>query len=267
MTTKNVMIFGHGRVAQVCVHRLMELQSEFNVAALNTNLQFYNGFCKQYPQNNAVHINDNQRNTDQILETIEKQNIDFLFSVNYRWILPQEVLDAVDGRAYNLHPAKLPRYRGYYSISHVIANREPRHTITIHQMSNEVDLGNILIEVNTDLEPDETALSLYQKSLPLSRKAFDAFLERVQFNNIDSGTPQDPNTGWFYDRDAFQVLRKLTWNDPPRHVESVVRACFFPPYEPAYADYADRKYFLVPRQSPQWEGTWPFNKSSWEKEE
>ena len=261
------MMFGHGRVAQVCAARLMELDPEFRIAALNTNQQFFNGFLQQYPDSQAVHVDDSRRNIDQILETIEKQNIDFLFSSHYQWILPQSVLDAVDGRAYNLHLAKLPAYRGYYSIAHIIANRESQHTVTIHKMSSQVDTGNILIETKLNLEPDETALSLYQKSLPLARKALDALLERIQFNNLDSGTPQDPDAGWFYDRDAFEVLRKLTWNDPPRHVESVVRGCFFPPYEPAYADYADRKYFIVPRQSPQWTGTHPANLSSWEKQQ
>lgn len=264
MAKYNVMFLGHGRMAHQCVTALMKLDPEFHVSALVTNPDFYKGFSAEYPKAQATFIDDNNRNIEQILDAIKRHEISFLFSSHYKWVLPGEVLDAVNRRAFNLHPAKLPKYQGFYSIAHVLANRENRHAVTIHAMSEQVDLGDILEQQEFDIDPGDTALSLYQKTIPVARQVFDKFIERVRLDDLTSGAAQDPEVGWFYSKEAFEVLRKVTWNDTPSHIDGIIRGCFFPPYEPAYVEYADRKYFLVPKNSPAWEKVHPFNKSIWE---
>ena len=49
-------------------------------------------------------------------------SVDLILSIQYNWVVATETIDLVKGRAFNLHNARLPDYKGYNSISHAIAN-------------------------------------------------------------------------------------------------------------------------------------------------
>lgn len=256
------MLLGHGRIAQQCAVSLVEAAPEFQLSALVTNPQFHRGFVAANPKVSVEFVDDNQRNIDQLLQTIKRWRINMLISSQYAWILPASVLNAVQGCAYNLHNGKLPRYQGYHSIAHAIINADTTHTVTLHSMSEKVDTGNMLIEQHIDITANDTALSLYQQSLAITKQVFKEFLDRAKRNDF-AGT-SIPDTGFFYNKSALELVRKLSWADPPDRIDRIARACFFPPFEPAYFDYNNRKYFLIPKNSPSWEKVPAFNKSTWE---
>lgn len=262
MAKFNVMLLGHGRIAQQCAVSLIESAPEFQLSVLVTNSQFHRGFVVSNPKVPVEFISDSQRNIDQILTTIQRRRINMLISSQYGWILPATILDAVQGCAYNLHNGKLPRYQGYHSISHAIINSDSTHTVTLHSMAEKVDTGNTLIEQHIDITNNDTALSLYQRSLSATKQVFTEFLNRANRNEF-SGTPI-PDTGFFYNKSALELVRKLSWTDAPDRIDRIARACFFPPFEPAYIDYNNRKYFLIPKNAPSWEKVPAFNKSTWE---
>ena len=62
-----------------------------------------------------------RKNVGYTLDKISADNLpfvpDMICSVYYRWIIKPDVLQLAKGRAFNLHPALLPKYRGCSSLT------------------------------------------------------------------------------------------------------------------------------------------------------
>jgi methionyl-tRNA formyltransferase len=71
--------------------------------------------------------------------------------------------------AYNLHLSLLPRWRGRDPIPHVILAGDPEAGLTLHEMAEEFDAGDVVGQVRFPVAPRETATTLYGKSLAASR--------------------------------------------------------------------------------------------------
>lgn len=89
----------------------------------------------------------------------------------YGQILPQEILSYPAYGCVNIHASLLPRYRGASPIQHVILDGEERTGITIMQMDEGIDTGDILYQKETALAPDETCETLHDKLAALGGEA------------------------------------------------------------------------------------------------
>ena len=104
-------------------------------------------------------------NHEWLTSSLERQHITCLISIQYPWILPAHPsVDATAGRAFNLHNAKLPDYRGHHALSHEILNGETEHTVTLHWMQPEVDTGFTCLSATIPIRSDDTAWSLGQRA-------------------------------------------------------------------------------------------------------
>jgi len=97
-------------------------------------------------------------------EIILQHNVNLIISVQRRLVISQECLDLVNGKAFNLHLAKLPEYKGFYAINHALLERKKNYFVTIHWIVKELDAGDIAYEASTPIEANETAQSLYSKA-------------------------------------------------------------------------------------------------------
>jgi hypothetical protein len=72
--------------------------------------------------------------------------VELLLSIGYPRILPRCVLEAPPRGGVNVHPSRLPRYRGPSPFFWQIRLGEVQGGITIHRMTPELDLGPRLRE-------------------------------------------------------------------------------------------------------------------------
>jgi len=88
-------------------------------------------------------------------------DFDFLVSYGYRTILQNDVLSLFPYKAINLHISLLPFCRGAHPVFWSIVERQPLG-VTIHQLDEGLDTGNILFQLVTplSLEHDESFASL-----------------------------------------------------------------------------------------------------------
>ncbi len=85
-----------------------------------------NGIYTRCLDGGVPFLSNERRNNDQILKMIADFDINTIFSVQHRWILPRTLLESVKYRAFNLHNAKLPDYKGNNICNHAILNRDRR---------------------------------------------------------------------------------------------------------------------------------------------
>ena len=96
-----------------------------------------------------------------VLRTAEEQGAfeaenhapDLIVSFLNGYIVKPDLLDAVQGRAFNVHPAP-PEYPGRDPWHFAYYDRFPRAGATLHRMEARVDDGEILAVVERDFDPD-----------------------------------------------------------------------------------------------------------------
>ena len=263
----NVIFLGQGKLFYHCLNALLdnEFSDDYHLKCIVTSKEFYANLSKKYSlQEQITFIPNSSRNEDFIIEAIEKLEVDVLISVQHRWILSEKILSKLNGNSFNLHNAKLPEFKGYNSISHVIYSNASKHFVTIHKIEPEVDSGSIVAESEIEVSSDETALSLYKKTIPAAKVLFVRFLSLLS----DSSLVLKPHLGRgsFYSKNSLDDLRVLKFSDCEETLCRKVRAVYFPPYEPAYFLKNEQKLYCLPNNSASnlWLNELPLNKSPWD---
>ncbi|MXV44112.1 methionyl-tRNA formyltransferase [Saccharibacter sp. 17.LH.SD] len=81
----------------------------------------------------------------------------------YGLILPPEILNAPEQGCINIHASLLPRWRGASPIQSAIRAGDTESGITIMEMNEGLDTGDILVQQSTPILPDDTASSLHDR--------------------------------------------------------------------------------------------------------
>jgi len=88
---------------------------------------------------------------------------DLIVVAAYGRILPKPILELAPMGCINVHGSLLPLYRGAAPIQWSVLNGEKETGVTIIQMNEGMDTGDILLKAVIETEPDETSGSLYEK--------------------------------------------------------------------------------------------------------
>jgi methionyl-tRNA formyltransferase len=122
------------------------------------------------------------------------------------------------------HPSILPKYRGSSAINWAIVNGETRTGLTIFWVDAGIDTGDILLQKEVEVGPEETTGELYfNKLYPLG---VEAVIEAVDL--IVKGKaprlPQDHSKAT-YDPPCDEKVAGLDWQKPGRAVFNLIRGC------------------------------------------
>lgn len=97
------------------------------------------------------------------LEQIRTLDPELIVVAAYGRILPEDILSYPKRGCINVHSSLLPKYRGAAPIHWAILNGETETGITILHMTPELDAGDIITQISTPIDPDETAEALYTR--------------------------------------------------------------------------------------------------------
>lgn len=172
---------------------------------------------------------------------------DLLVIYGFHWILPPSVLRSLRFGAINVHPSKLPRYRGMAPVHWAIRNGDPEIGVTVHRLDAGVDTGPILAQVDgIPLDDDVTQENVRSRLAPAVREALATALERVVAG--DQGEPQrgdaGPRAGWF--EPGFSVV---DWSQPARSIHNQVRVFRYLRHQAAPLARVDGRWTRLVRTS------------------
>lgn len=249
-----ILFLGQKTIGERCFELLIQRQDcDHRVAGVVSNQDRENVWWKsngiyQYClEHKLPFINNNKPNEEMIVQMINNVGAEFLISVGHQWILSKRVLSSVSGHAVNLHLAKLPDYRGNFSYNHAILNGDASYGVTLHWMTEEVDRGDYIDIREFPILEDDTAYSLYQKSLDEGAKAFQQFIDRFCSGESLPHKPMQ-GEGRFYSRKSLEGMREIRDIHDEEEMARKSRAFYFPPFEEAYVQIAGRKYYILPEK-------------------
>jgi methionyl-tRNA formyltransferase len=119
---------------------------------------------------------------DNILEKIKNISFDILLSCGFSYILNSEVINRAKQLAINVHPTLLPKYRGYRSGPFIIINGENKSGVTIHELTPDMDKGDIFLQKEFEVTPFDTTKSVFRKSQEIEKEILVSF-----FKNLKNG--------------------------------------------------------------------------------
>ena len=96
------------------------------------------------------------RISSDLIKEIRDLKPDLIISAYYRKIFPSELVNIPDFRIINIHPSKLPNFRGPVPTAWAILNGEKTFGITIHEIDSGIDTGDILIQEEYQIDDKET---------------------------------------------------------------------------------------------------------------
>ncbi len=98
-----------------------------------------------------------------VISELREINADIFVVAAFGQILPKELLEVPRYGCINVHASLLPKYRGAAPIQWAILNGDEKTGVTIMQMGPGLDDGDIIMQEEVEIAPDETGGTLFDK--------------------------------------------------------------------------------------------------------
>ena len=158
---------------------------------------------------------------DEIAKQIEDMKADIIVVVAYGKILPKRILDAAKYGCVNVHASLLPKYRGAAPIQWAVINGDKETGVTVMQMDEGLDTGDMLLVKKTDIGINETSEELFER---LSIIGANALIEAL--DDIEKGRAKPTKQGeakTSYAQKITKLLSPIDWNKSAFEVHNLVR--------------------------------------------
>ena len=107
------------------------------------------------------------------LETVAP---DFIVLAGFMRILGAGFVEAFTDRILNIHPSRLPAYKGLNTHQRVLDDGQSEHGVSIHLVTAELDDGPIIAQARYAVEPGETAADLAARGHRLEHRLYPRVL-------------------------------------------------------------------------------------------
>lgn len=181
----------------------------------------------------AVYQPDNFKSPESIDE-LGTLNADVMVVVAYGLILPKIVLDTPRFGCLNVHGSLLPRWRGAAPIQRAIWAGDDATGVTIMQMDEGLDTGDMLFKTHCPIEASDTSATLYNK---LAKQGPEALVHVLNNLSEFSPEPQD-NALANYAKKLSKAEALIDWKQSAEQLARNVRA--FNPWPVAFFQCADQ---------------------------
>lgn len=122
----------------------------------------YSTYLEKIIKNGINIIDLNSSNTNNAVNYIKYQNIDVMILNNW-WIMSEKIINAPKYGTINIHPSKLPKYRGSNPSLWVLKNHDTETAVTYIVLDVSVDGGDIISQHPIIIENKENSITLEDK--------------------------------------------------------------------------------------------------------
>lgn len=160
--------------------------------------------------------------TEQAQLAIAALDADVMVVAAYGLILPKAVLQLPRHGCLNIHASLLPRWRGAAPIQRAILAGDNETGITIMQMDEGLDTGDMLLRHACPIAQHDTAQTLHDKLAEMGASSILEALHLLQKNRL-APVKQD-NGAACYAAKLLKSEAQIDWRQDARQIERAVRA-------------------------------------------
>lgn len=165
-----------------------------------------------------------------LFESIKNDSFDYLFSITNLEILPDDLINLPKVCSINFHDGPLPKYAGINATTWAIMNGEKNYGITWHEITTEIDKGDILKQQFFEIEEGETALSLNAKCFEAAANAFEELVEDLNTGNVNRLKQKLEERSYFGKYKRPENASLINWSRSADEIYAFVRSLNFGRY-------------------------------------
>jgi len=234
---------------EIAVPSLKALAGEFEICAVLTNPDRATGrgrkiVCspvKEAALELGLKVLQPEKLDEQFIEEVRSLDADLLAVIAFGRIFKKNFIDLFPYGGINLHPSKLPIYRGPSPLSEAIKNGDEKIAVSVQKLALKMDSGDLLLQPELTLDGTETTGSLTERVSILGAPLMVEAVRLLQ-NNKDCGTPQNNSDATF-----CKLIQKgdgiINWGKSSAQIEREIRA--YSPWPGSYTHYEDKKLNIL----------------------
>lgn len=241
-----ILIFGYHQICYLCLEHL--LKNEENIIALFThksdkkeNIWFKTPDIIARRHNVPVYYPDNVNSNRWRNFVTKKLKPDVIFSIYYRKIIGEDIINFPRVGSINLHASYLPYYRGRAPLNWVLANGEKYTGVTLHYMISRPDAGDIIKQKKISIFKNDDINSLYKKFHKIGLELFKKTYPLIKIGKVKGKKQNEKKTTYFGRRKLEDGL--INWNLSVKEIYNLIRAVTYP-YPGAFT-YLNGKKFII----------------------
>lgn len=155
------------------------------------------------------------------VEKLRSCQADIMVVAAFGQILPKEILDMCPYGCINVHASLLPKYRGAAPIQWVIIDGEKESGVTIMQMNEGLDTGDMISKVAVPIEEKETGGTYHDKLAEAGAKLCVLTMEDIAAGKITKTPQRDEDS--CYAKMLKKELGNIDFTKDASSIERLIR--------------------------------------------
>ncbi|HEB50559.1 MAG TPA: methionyl-tRNA formyltransferase [Desulfobulbus sp.] len=178
--------------------------------------------------------------SEEFHQAVRELRPDLIVVAAYGKILPGSLLNLPPMGTINVHGSLLPKYRGAAPIQWAVINGETETGVTIMQMDEGMDTGDILLPVKTPISEEDTAGTLFAR---LARLGGEALVQAIALLKEGRLTPVPQDDALATEAPMLTKEQgRLDWSRDARSLHCLIRG--LDPWPSAYTFLGGKRFRL-----------------------
>lgn len=171
-------------------------------------------------ENNIPVFQPEKLRNPEFLEELRKLEADVFVVVAFR-MMPKVLFEMPKMGTFNLHASLLPDYRGAAPINYAVINGEKKTGATTFFINEKIDEGNILLQQELEILPDENAGSLHDRLMEMGAGLVVRTLDGLAENAIE----EKPQPQVEHPKNAYKIFKedtRINWNQSSKAIHQFI---------------------------------------------
>ena len=158
----------------------------------------------------------------EFVEILRSLKPDVMVVAAFGQIISKEILEMPKYGCINVHASLLPAYRGAAPIQWAVINGEKESGVTIMQMDEGIDTGDMIEKVVVPIAEDETGGSLFEKLSQAGAKLCVKVLKDLEEGKaVREKQPEESTTP--YAKMIDKKMGAINWENSAKEIEQLIR--------------------------------------------
>ena len=121
----------------------------------------------------------------ELLNHVAASGAEVLVLAGFMRILDGAALRPWVGRAINIHPSLLPKYRGLHTHRRALEAGDNKHGASVHFVTAELDGGPVIAQAHLEIRSDDNEKTLGERLLPLEHRLLPAVVSLMAARRLN----------------------------------------------------------------------------------
>lgn len=192
---------------------------------------------KEYGMKNNIPVyQPNSLKSEETFNLVKELNPDLIVVVAYGKIIPNNIIDFPKFGIINVHSSLLPKFRGAAPINAAIIAGEKETGVTIMDIAEELDAGDIILKGTTPIHEEDTFLTLHDRLKDIGAEKLDEAVDQIE-KRIAKREKQNHELATFV-KPYKKIDCLIDWNKNKEEIFNFVRG--MNPFPTAYTYHNDK---------------------------